>query len=79
MTTVGAYEAETHLPKLLEKVAAGETVVITRNGEPVAHLVPPPHRPRTDVAELIARWREARKGLTLGGLKAKDLINEGRP
>ena len=79
MKTVGAFEAKTHLPKLLERVAAGETIVITRHGEPMAHLVPPPGKsPLPDVALLISRWRDARKGLSLGG-KAKDLVNAGRP
>ena len=79
MTTVGAFEAKTHLPKLLERVEAGETIVITRHGQPVAHLVPPPGKaPKPDTAALIERWIEARKGLTLGGLKVRDLVDEGR-
>jgi prevent-host-death family protein len=40
--SVGVHEAKTHLSRLLEDVAAGEQVVITRRGEPVASLVPPP-------------------------------------
>jgi prevent-host-death family protein len=38
--TVGAYEAKTHLPKLLDRVVEGEQITITRNGKPVARLVP---------------------------------------
>jgi len=38
MTTVGAYEAKTHLPKLLNRVAKGEKIVITKHGVPVAVL-----------------------------------------
>jgi antitoxin (DNA-binding transcriptional repressor) of toxin-antitoxin stability system len=30
--TVGAYEAKTHLSKLLEKVEAGEEITITKHG-----------------------------------------------
>ena len=79
MTTVGAIEAKSQLPKLLERVEAGETIVITRDGHPVAHLVPPPPRPTNrNTASLIERWVEARKGITLGGLRVKDLIREGR-
>jgi prevent-host-death family protein len=37
---VGVHEAKTHLSKLLERVAAGEEVTITRRGEEVARLVP---------------------------------------
>jgi prevent-host-death family protein len=40
--SVGVHEAKTHLSRLLEDVAAGEEVVITRRGQAVASLVPPP-------------------------------------
>ena len=40
MTEVGVHEAKTHLSKLLERALAGEEIVITRSGEPVARLVP---------------------------------------
>ncbi len=39
--SVGVHEAKTHLSRLLEDVAAGEEVTITRRGEPVARLVAP--------------------------------------
>ena len=46
--SVGVHEAKTHLSRLLEDVAIGEDVVITRRGEPVARLVPARARqPRT--------------------------------
>jgi prevent-host-death family protein len=41
---VGVYEAKTTLSRLLDRVAAGEEIVITRRGEEVARLVPPPGR-----------------------------------
>jgi prevent-host-death family protein len=40
MATVNVHHAKTHLSKLLERVAAGEEVVIARAGHPVARLVP---------------------------------------
>jgi prevent-host-death family protein len=40
MKRVGAYEAKTHLPRLLEQVSQGESFVITKHGVPVARLVP---------------------------------------
>ena len=40
--TVNVYEAKTHLSRLLERVEAGEEVVIARAGKPVAKLVPIP-------------------------------------
>ncbi|MCU0575044.1 MAG: type II toxin-antitoxin system prevent-host-death family antitoxin, partial [Syntrophobacteraceae bacterium] len=40
MKTVGAYDAKTHLSKLLELVGKGEKITITRHGVPVAVLQP---------------------------------------
>ncbi len=40
MITVGSFEAKTKLAELLDKVALGETVTITRRGKAVAKLVP---------------------------------------
>jgi len=37
---VNVYDAKTHLSKLLERVEAGEEIIIARNGRPVARLVP---------------------------------------
>jgi prevent-host-death family protein len=39
MVTVNVHEAKTHLSRLLERAAAGEEIVIARNGLPVARLV----------------------------------------
>ncbi|MEM9041480.1 MAG: type II toxin-antitoxin system prevent-host-death family antitoxin [Actinomycetota bacterium] len=47
MTVVNVAEAKTHLSRLLDAAAAGEEVVLARNGTPVARLVPvepPPTR-----------------------------------
>jgi prevent-host-death family protein len=78
MKTVGSYEAKTHLPRLLDEVAKGEEITITKHGVPVAVLVPPPEARRRSVDEVIEEIKEFRKGKTLGGLKIKDLIEEGR-
>ena len=40
MSEVGVHEAKTHLSRLLRQVMAGEEVVITRGGTPIAKLVP---------------------------------------
>lgn len=45
-TQVDIREAKDHLSKLLRQVAAGEEVVIARDGVPVARLVPVEERPR---------------------------------
>jgi prevent-host-death family protein len=40
MTTFSVHEAKTQLSRLIEKVLAGEEVVISRNREPVVRLQP---------------------------------------
>ena len=42
MREVGAFEAKTHLSELLAAAEAGESVLITRRGAPVARLIPMP-------------------------------------
>jgi prevent-host-death family protein len=79
MESVGAYEAKTHLPQLLDRVARGEEIQITRNGRPVARLVPEPTENTTDIRAVIAQIREFRKGRRLGDdVTVRELIEEGR-
>jgi prevent-host-death family protein len=60
MTTVTAYEAKTHLPRLLRAAERGETVIITRHGKPVAQLGPVEDRRREGIAAVIERMKRAR-------------------
>lgn len=78
MKTVGAFEAKTHLSQLLDQVAKGESITITRHGEAVAQLIPakPVRDPQTLVA-LVEEIKRTRKGRTLRGIKIKDLMHEG--
>ena len=46
MTEVAARELRNRTRQLLERVNAGETVVITLDGRPAAQLLPVPGRPR---------------------------------
>lgn len=39
MNTVNIYDAKTHLSELVQRAAAGEEIVIARNGKPAARLV----------------------------------------
>jgi prevent-host-death family protein len=57
MKTVNIHEAKTHLSRLIEDVAAGEEVIIARNGKPVARLLP-----------VIARSRPRRPGQWRGAV-----------
>ncbi|HEX2754226.1 MAG TPA: type II toxin-antitoxin system prevent-host-death family antitoxin [Candidatus Limnocylindrales bacterium] len=78
MRSIGAYEAKTHLPRLLDEVARGERITITKHGRPVAVLVPPGVVRDIDVDAFMARMREFRKGNVLGDVTIRELIDEGR-
>jgi antitoxin (DNA-binding transcriptional repressor) of toxin-antitoxin stability system len=65
VVTVNLARAKAHLSELLDKVEAGEEVIITRRGRPVAHIrqaVPPKQPlPLEKLAEFRAgmpRWGE---------------------
>jgi prevent-host-death family protein len=46
--TYNMHDAKTHLSRLAERAAAGEEIVIARNGKPLARLIAmPERRPRT--------------------------------
>ena len=77
--TFGVFEAKNRLTALLDDVEAGQEILITRRGKPVARLVPVnsgfDHARARRAADNLVR---ASKGLTLDGLSIKELISEGR-
>jgi prevent-host-death family protein len=75
---VGAYEAKTHLPGLLKEVGKGARISITRRGVPVAMLVPASPADKASVLETIRKIKEFRRGITLGGISIREMIEEGR-
>jgi prevent-host-death family protein len=75
---IGAFEAKTHLSELLDRVEAGEELVIARHGRPVARLVPIADAQRERVADAVRRLRVLRRGATLGGIDWRELRDAGR-
>ncbi|HXY48316.1 MAG TPA: type II toxin-antitoxin system prevent-host-death family antitoxin [Terriglobales bacterium] len=76
---VDAYEAKTHFSQLLERVEAGDQIIITRHGVPVAKLVPVKKQASPEQrAAAITRMQKLGASLSLGRLKIKNLIREGR-
>jgi prevent-host-death family protein len=79
MREVGAFEAKNRFGQLLDWVAQGEEVTITRHGKEVARLVPAGGGFNRDTARAAAqRIRAMSKGVTLGNREIRDLIDEGR-
>jgi prevent-host-death family protein len=79
MAEVALFEAKNRLSELIERVQAGEVIVITRRGKVVAQLGPPEGREAVSRAQdAVAHLRASRRGVSLRGLKARDLMTEGR-
>ena len=78
MTEVGAFEAKTHLPKLLERVHKGERFLITKHGHPVAELIPFRKRDPEKIRMAIDCLKAIQKTHSLGGLSIREMIDEGR-
>lgn len=73
---VGAYEAKTHLSKLLEQVELGKRFVITRHGKPVARLEPVGGR--MPIGLIVAAFEElAVKGDLGDEFDVRELAHEG--
>ncbi len=76
---VGTYEVKNKLSAILDRVEKGEEIIITRRGKPVARLTSTnacmdKNRGLKAMNSIVARS----KGVTLGGIKIKDLVGEGR-
>ena len=57
MPVVDVHEAQSHLPRLLTLVEAGQEVTIARNGTPVARLVPCQSRGKRNFGAMRGRIR----------------------
>jgi len=78
--TIGIKDVKARFSELLKLVEAGNEFTIAKRGIPVARLVPV--KKILSVAQwrrAIARWQKTSGGLSLGGLKIRDLIEDGRP
>ncbi len=74
--TVGAFEGKTHFSALINEAERGETIVITKNGRPVAQIGPVQGNPEPDDLDMVVERILARKLRV--GIPAKELIDEGR-
>lgn len=75
---IGAYEAKTHLPQILEKVKKGEQFIITKHGVPIAMLTPAEPVKKKDLKAVIEELKGFNKGYTTGGIAIKKMIEKGR-
>ena len=78
MSEIGAFEAKTHLPRLLQRVEAGERFVITKHNRPVAELIPFRPRDAEKVRSAIAGLKAFQKTHSLGGMSVRQILKEAR-
>jgi prevent-host-death family protein len=78
MKSVGAFDAKTRLNELLRRASKGETIQITRRGVPMAKLTPPDNGDKQDAPAAAIALRRLRKGMALGKITIRELIDEGR-
>ena len=86
MATVTAFEAKTRFGDLLDRVAHGEEIVITRHDKPVARIIPEGRPTLAGVQQAVTDLRalrqamEKRRGFKpLTDKEIRDAINQGRP
>ena len=83
---VTALEAKTRFGRLLDRVAQGEEIVVTRHDKPVARLVPADRPAQHEVRAAVAGLRELRRVISvrresepaLTAAEIKSLIEEVR-
>ena len=79
MESVGSFEAKTHLSALLDRVAKGEKITITRHGVPAAVLVPVGGaETRLTHKEIVEGMRALRRRVRPGKMSVREMIEEGR-
>ncbi len=78
MNEIGAFEAKTHLPKLIEKVRQGASFVITRHGNPIAELIPVRKADPDKIRNAIDGLKRFQAEHSLDGLSVREMIEEGR-
>ena len=76
---VPLFEAKNRLSALVAEAEHGREVTITRRGVPVAKIVPVnPGFDRDKARRTAEALRRASRGVTLGGIDIKALVDEGR-
>lgn len=75
-----AVEDDRQVERLVEQAERGESIVLTRDGKPVARIIADvaATEDRSEAIAAMSRILAIGDGVSLGGLRFKDLIEEGR-
>ena len=78
-TQIGAYEAKTKLPQLLQEVRSGKRFTITNRGQAIADLIPSHSALQRDKAQVIEKFRAfLKRNPVRRKVNVKALLREGR-
>ena len=80
MATVGVYEAKAHFSELLERVARGEVITITKHSIPVAKLSSAETKSEESIMQAIESIKKLRKEINvkLTDDEIREMRDEGR-
>ncbi len=78
MNSIQRIEANEHWSAVLERIASGQEIVLTSNGQDVAKVIPAPVRDVSRIRASIDALIKFGHGRSLNGLQIKVLVNEGR-
>jgi prevent-host-death family protein len=76
--TVSAFDAKTHLSRLLQETEQGAVITITRRGKPVARLVPVETERELSKPEDVLKGFQEIRSRVRGQVSIRSLIDEGR-
>jgi prevent-host-death family protein len=87
MGQVTAFDAKTRFGEILDRVAGGEEIIITRHDKPIARIIPEGRHSREDIRRAIAGLRDLRQQIArrssgkpkLTSRQIKGFIDQGRP
>ena len=78
MRTLSLAETKAHLSAVVDRVVAGEEIVITRRGRPVARIIPEPDPARADASSILSDLRDFVLSQPLQARPAASVVREAR-
>jgi len=76
--SIGAFEAKTHLSRLLEEAEQGYQITITKRGKPVARLIPYQSQSQERTKDEIVKALKELRQKVEGKINVREMIREGR-
>jgi len=78
MTKINLSEAKAHFSSIIDKVASGDEIIITRHGHPLAKIIPIQSSPAKDIKTVFENIASIRRSTKTDGSTINELKNIGR-